>query len=168
MPFVYNVNSKAVAENYTTSGSANTEINSAFMKPGTTRFLNVIGLRVQGKGAGLTAISGLIFRLKQWITTASSGGTAITPGPVNNIGPAATHTAAAGAAGGTNAVTSGTGGPTIVGGCGCGAGGPGGWVAANPDAAIGLDGNANKSIDLFSASGTVSLNYDFLFDTQEG
>ena len=167
MPFVYSVTSKSVSENYTTSGSANTEINSAFIKPGATRFLNMIGLRVQGKGAGLTALSGLAFRLKQWTTTSSSGGTSITPGPVNNIAPAANHTTAAGAGGGTGAVTSGTGGPTIVGGCGCGASGPGGWVAANPDAAIGLDGNANKSTDLFSASGTTSLNYEFLMDTQE-
>lgn len=168
MPFVYNVQSKGVAENYATSGSANTEIDAAFIKSGATRFLALLALRVQGKGAGLTALSGIAFRLKQWTTTSSSGGTAITPGAVNNIGPAAAHTAAAGAGGGTGAVTSGTGGPALVGGCGCGASGPGGWVAPNPDAAIGLDGNANKSTDLFSASGTASMNYEFQMETQEG
>lgn len=167
MPFVYNVSSKSVAENYTTSGSANTEIDAAFFKPGATRVSNLIGFRVQGKGAGLTALSGLAFRLKQWTTTSSSSGTSITPAPVDNRAPAAVSTAAAGAGGGTGAVTSGTGGPNIVCAVGCGASGPGGWVAPNPDAMLALDGNANKSTDVFSASGTVSLNYEFSADIQE-
>lgn len=161
MPFVYVTASKAVSENYATSGSANTEIDVAFWKPGATRPSNVQALRVQGKGAGLTALSGIAFRLKQWTTTSSSGGTSITPAPVDNRAPAAVATCAAGAGGGTGAVTSGTGGPSIVGGCGCGASGPGGWVAATPDSNIVVDGNANKSTDLFSASGLASLNYEF-------
>ena len=33
--------------------------------------------------------------------------------------------------------------------------------------ALVLDGGANKSIDLFSASGTVSLNYEFQAEVQE-
>jgi hypothetical protein len=76
-------------------------------------------------------------------------------------------TAGAGAGGGTGAVTSGTGTASFRGGCGCGASGPGGWVAPNPDAAITLDGNATKSIDLYSASGQASLNYEFQQEIQE-
>lgn len=167
MPFVYNISSKEVAENYATSGSANTEIDAAFIKPGSTRAVACIACRVQGKGAGLTALSGIAIRLKQWTSTASSSGTSITPRPVDNRAPAAVATAAAGAAGGTGAVTSGTGGPSVVNALGCGASGPGGWVAPNPDAGITLDGGANKSIDLFSASGTASLNYEFSLDAQE-
>lgn len=167
MPFLYSVQSKAIAENYTTSGTPNTGIDAFFFKPGATRFLALIALRVQGKGAGLTALSGIAFRLEAWTTTSSSGGTAITPAPTNNIAPAAAHTAAGGTGGGTAAVTSGTGGPSFVGGCGCGASGPGGWVAPNPDGIVGLDGNANKSIDVFSASGTASLNYELFSETQE-
>ena len=83
MPFVYNIQTKAVAENYTTSATPNTEIDAAFIKPGASRPVMLIALRVQGKGAGLTALSGIAFRLKQFPTTASSGGTGITPGPVD-------------------------------------------------------------------------------------
>lgn len=167
MPFCYNCSSKAVAENYATSGSANTEIDAAFVKPGATRAVSLIACRLQGKGAGLTALSGIIARLKQWTTTSSSAGTSITPTPKDNRAPAAAHTAAAGAAGGTGAVTSGTGGPSVALATGCGASGPGGWVSANQDDVVALDGGANKSIDLFSASGLASLNYEFSLDTQE-
>lgn len=167
MPFVYNVSSKAVAENYATSATPNTEINFAFLKPGASRVSNLIALYLQGKGAALTALSGIIARIKQWTTTGSSGGTAITPAAKDNRAPAAVSTAGAGAGGGIAAVTPGTGGPAVVGAHGCGASGPGGWVAQNPDAAVTLDGNANKSTDLFSASGTASLNFEFSGDVQE-
>lgn len=167
MPFVYNVQSKTVSENYTTSGTANTEIDVAFLKPGASRASALLALRVQGKGAGLTALSGIAFRLKQWTSTASSSGTSLAPTPVDKRAPAAVSTSSAGAGGGTAAVTSGTGGPNLVGGCGCGASGPGGWVAVNPDAAITLDGGATMSTDLFSASGTVSMNFEFQMDFQE-
>jgi hypothetical protein len=161
MPFIYGFQSKQVSENYASSGSGNTEINFGFIKPGATRWVGLAGFRCQGKGAGLTALSGLAFRIKQWTSTASSGGTGITPAPVNNVAPACAATAGLGAGGGTGAVTSGTGGPNYVGGCGCGASGPGGWAPLNPDAPPGLDGGAAKSIDLFSSSGLASLNFEF-------
>jgi hypothetical protein len=167
MPFVYGITSKAVAENYATSGSANTGIDAAFVAPGATRAFGCIAARVQGKGAGLTALSGIAFRLEMWTSTAASGGTSITPRPADKRAPAAVSTAAAGAGGGTGAVTSGTGGPSFVNSFGCGASGPGGWVAPTPDAAIVLDGGATMSLDLFSASGTASLNYEFALDIQE-
>lgn len=167
MPFLYSTPSKNVAENYTTSGSANTEIDAAFWKPGSSRPLCITAIQVQGKGGGLTALSGLSFRMKKWTTTASSGGTAVTPGTADDRAPAAVATSGMGASGGTNAVTSGTGGPTLIGMASCGASGPGGWVAPNPDGALILDGNATKSIDLFSASPTASLNYEFNATLQE-
>lgn len=167
MPFVYSISSKAVAENYQTSATPDTEIDVAFVKPGASRVSNLIALYLQGKGAALTALSGIIARLKQWPTTSSSAGTSITPAPKDNRAPAAVSTAAAGVAGGIAAVTSGTGTAAVVGAHGCGASGPGGWAAQNPDAAVSLDGNANKSTDLFSASGTASLKFEFSLDLQE-
>ena len=167
MPFIYGFHSKTIGENYTTSGVTNTEIDFMFIKPGATRFVGLLSFRPQGKAGGLTALSGIGFRIKQWTTTASSAGTSLASAAVNNIGPAIAATQAAGAGAGTNAVTSGTGGPTLVGGCGCSASGPGGWVAPNPDAPIGLDGGANKSIDVFSSAVTVSLNYEFAGEIQE-
>ena len=165
--FIYSWQTKQVAENYATSGSANTEIDFLFIKPGASRAVKFIAGRFQGKAAGLTALSGMAVRAKQWTSTASSGGTSTTPAPVNNLAPACVATMGMGASGGTGAVTSGTGGPSLVGGGGCGASGPGGWVAVNIDAPIVLDGGANKSIDLFSSAGTASLNFEAWGELEE-
>jgi len=172
IPFVYALNSKSGAqalENLTTNGTANTENDFAFLKPGASRVSTVLALRIQGKGAGLTALSGIVNRLKHWTSTSSTtvGGTSVTPAPKHNLAPAAVSTAGmATVAAGT--ITSGTGGPNIVGFAGCGASGPGGWVAANPDDVPSLDGGANKSADLFSSSPTVSLSFEHELDVQEG
>lgn len=160
MPFIYNTHTKQVAENYTTSGTGNTEIDFLFLKPGASRALILLALKVQGKGAGLTALSGISIRAKHWITTSSSLGTATTPAPKHNLAPAAVATAGMGTGGGTAAVTSGTGGPNIVGYASMGASGPGGNVAVNPDDCPTLDGGANKSLDLFSACPTASLSFE--------
>lgn len=167
MPFIYCSHTKQVAENYTTSGSANTEIDFLFIKPGASRPVAIVALKVQGKGAGLTALSGISIRLKHFTGGASSGGTATTPTPKHNLAPACVATAGMGAGGGTGAVTSGTT-AVIVGYASMGASGPGGSVAINPDDVPTLDGNANKSMDLFSSCPTVSLNFEAEVDTQEG
>jgi hypothetical protein len=169
MPFVFAISSKSQAENFTTSSSANTEIDAGFIKPGATRPFSLLAMRSQGKGAGLTALSGIVLRLKQWTSTASSGGSSVTPAPVQGTGlaPASVATAGIGTSGGTAAVTSGTGGPSIKGGFGMGASGPGGWVAPNPDAPPQIDGGATQSLDIFSSSGTASMNYEFDAEIQE-
>jgi hypothetical protein len=149
------------SENYVTSGSANTEISFMFITPGATRAVALLAFRVQGKGAGLTALSGIAFRIKQWTSTAATGGTSLSPAPVDNRAPAAVASINGGTSGGTAAITNGTGGPVLVGWCGCGASGPGGWVAINPDAGIVLDGGATKSTVVNSSSGTTSLNFEF-------
>lgn len=168
MPFMYEIHPKQVPlENMTTSGTPNTEIDLSFLKPGASRPATVTALRVQGKGAGLTALSGISIRLKQWTTTAGSGGTAVTPQPKNNLAPACVATAGI-ATTAQGAVTSGTGGPQVVGYASMGASGPGGLVAINPDDVPLLDGNANKSMDLFSSCPTAGLNFEFAQDSQEG
>lgn len=159
MPFVYVTASAKVLENYLTSATPNTPIDAAFWKPGASRPLNIQSLRVQGKGAGLTALSGIALRLEKYPTTGAAGGTAVTPSPSDDRAPACVATAAY-AATAAGAVTAGTGTLVHVGGCGCGASGPGGWVAATPDSNVVVDGGATKSVDLFSSSGTASLNYE--------
>lgn len=67
----------------------------------------------------------------------------------------------------SSTVTSGTGGPLVVGYASMGASGPGGWVAINPDDVPLLDGGASRSMDLFSASPTASMNYEFELDNTE-
>lgn len=163
MPFVYYVGTEIVATNFSTSGSANTEVDHMFVKPGTGRALAVLGLYVGGKASAATSISGISYRLKRWNTTSAAGGTAVTPTLRDSTAPAATFTAGAASAG----VTSGTGGPDYVGGCISGAAGPGGWVAPNPDAMIVLNAGATKSIDLFSASADTGKSFEARLEVQE-
>jgi hypothetical protein len=167
VPFVYFSHTKQVAENYTTSGTANTEIDFSFLKPGASRAAVIKSLLSQGKAAGLSALSGIVLRLKQWTTTASAAGTATTPAPKNNLAPACVATAGMGTGGGTAAVTSGTGGPSLAGMASMGVSGPGAWAAQDADDVPTLDGGAAKSMDLFSASPTISLNFECGFSHQE-
>ena len=167
--FIYCSASKQSVENVQTSGSANTELDQYFLKAGASRTAGIVALRVQGKGAGLTALSGISIRLKQWTSTASTSvaGTSITPQPKNNLVPACVATAGT-VSSAASTITSGTGGPNIVGYAGMGASGPGGWVSINPDDVALLDGGTTKSSDLFSSSGQTSLNWEFEVDHFEG
>lgn len=155
MPFVYTTATKAVADTFATSATPGTEVDAVFVKPGARNVVLTL-LQVLGRGAGLTTLSGIAFRIKRWSSTASSAGTAITPGPKDAGAQAATATAAGASAG----VTPGTGGPIIVGMCGCGAAGPGGWAARDQDSGCVVQGSATQSADVFVASGTASLNYE--------
>ena len=162
MPFVYTTATKSVADTFATSATPGTEVDAVFVKPGVRNAVIQL-LQVLGRGAGLTTLSGIAFRLKRWGTTASSSGTAITPGPKDAGAQAATATAAGASAG----VTSGTGGPTIVAMAGCGAAGPGGWAARDQDSGCVVQGSATQSVDLFCASGTASLNYEAAIEHAE-
>lgn len=151
MPAVYGISS--LGTNLTTSGTPNTAVETFFVRPGSARAVFLQSLLLQGKGAGLTAISGIVERIKKW-TTASTAGTAITPQPVDPKYAAAAATAA-------YRPTAGSGGGTIILAFGCGAAGPGGWTAPTPDHAIGLDAGSAGSISGDDASGTASLNFEF-------
>lgn len=140
-----------------------------FLKSGATRTAGIVAVRVQGKGGGLTALSGISIRLKQWTSTSSTSvaATSTTPAPKNNLAPACAASAGM-VTSAASTITSGTGGPNIVGLASMGASGPGGWVAINPDDVPTLDGGANKSQDLFSSSPTASLQWEFELDHTEG
>jgi hypothetical protein len=165
MPFVYvtqSAMSGALGGNFATSGTANSEVDCYFLKPG-TRNIWVNACYVGGKGAGLTAISGIAYRFRKWITTSSAAGVGVIPVARDPGAQAAKATSGMASAG----VTSGTGGPSYLGGFVSGAAGPGGWVAPNPDSMMVLEGSANMSIDLFNISGTASLNFEFTVEHQE-
>lgn len=160
MPFVYGV---APAVNFTTSATPNTELDALFIKPG-TRNVGLISIGLQGKGSNLTSLSGLINRVKKWTTTASAGGSAVTPAPRDPGAQAAKSTAGQASAG----VTPGTGGPVVQLAVGCSGTGPGSWSwLNNPDSAIMLEGSANQSIDLFNSSTTPSLAHEVSCDIME-
>src|SRR4029077_19771227 len=77
----------------TTNAAANTANDCFFIKPGATRTVWIKAIYPEGRGATLTAISGISYRLEKWTATASSGGTAITPSPNDTGYQAAKHTA---------------------------------------------------------------------------
>lgn len=143
--------------NFTTSGVANTEIDALFIKPGATRNVNLSEITFGGKGANLTSLSGIVQRVKKWTATSSSGGTGITPSPRDPGYQAAKATAGQASAG----VVSGTGGPVLQFAVTCSGSGPGSWnYLNNPDAAVTLEAAANQSVDLFNASGAVSMVFE--------
>ena len=156
MPMVYTL-ALATEANIATSGTANTEVEVFFCKAG-VRNAALQAMYVIGKGAGLTAISGIVFRLIKW-GTAATVGTAITPTPKDPGMQAAKQTAASLPTAGTTRTNH------VL--FGCGAAGPGGWVAPNPDSVILLEGGGAPSIDALSASGTISLNFEFSAETVE-
>jgi hypothetical protein len=157
MPMVYTT-SLATAGNLTTNGSANVETDAFFLKPGATRSAYLQAIYVAGKGAGLTAISGISFRVIKF-ATASTAGTGMTPSPKDPGMQAAAATAASRPTAGatrTNHLA-----------FGCGAAGPGGWIAPNQDSMIVAPAGNAGSIDMMDSSGTVSLAYEFSFEHQE-
>src|SRR5437899_797308 len=162
MPMCY-TSSLATPGNSACSGTPNTEVGTIMLKPAAAvpaRNIMLQAAYVIGKGAGLTAISGISFRIIR-CTTASTAGTATTPNPKDAGMQAATAVAATGqtisSTGRTNHVV-----------FGCGAAGPGGWVAPNPDSVVSVTSAATQpSVDLVSASATSSLIYDLSVDHHE-
>lgn len=162
MPFVYGV---VPGVNFTTSGVANTEIDALFIKPGAAgRAVHLTGIQLAGKGTNLTSLSGIIQRVKKWTTTSSAGGTAITPSPRDPGNQAAKASAGQATAG----VTPGTGGPVLQLTVGCSGSGPGQWSSLNdPNVAVTLESGADQSVDLFNASGAVSMVHEVSCEIQE-
>src|SRR6266498_4090823 len=148
MPMVY-TSSLATAGNSACHATPGTETRPFTIKyVAAGRSVAVQAAYVIGKGAGLTSISGIVFRITRCTTaTASTGGVATTPSPKDAgmaaaTGSAFTGTTAADGAGRTNHVI-----------FGCGAAGPGGWVAPNPDSMVMCVGNATPpGVDLVAAS----------------
>lgn len=159
--FVYGV---APGVNFTTSATPNTETDALFIRPGAARTLRVISCNLQGKGANLTSLSGIIQRIKRWTATAAAGGTAITPSPRDPGAQAAKATAGQASAG----VTPGTGGPLLQLVVGCSGSGPGAWsYLNNPDVDMVVEAGANSSIDFFNSSGAASMVHELSCDIAE-
>lgn len=159
MAYVYSI-VPTVATFLTSSATPNTEaINLAIRQA--TRNCDIQALYAGGKGAALTAISGLGFRLRRW-TTVGSGGTSVTPQP-RRIGTTASTTAASS----ESALTAGTVSGAYVGSFTCGAAGPGGWVAPNPDSYICIEAGSADEIAVNSQSATASLNFELSAEIQE-
>lgn len=145
---------------YTTNGSANTVTDHLRFLTVSPRPCNIQSVMLQGRGAGLTAISGIMVKATRF-GTASTVGTAASIRPRDAGQQAAVTTAFTLPTIGTT--------PTIALVLGCGAAGPGGWVAMNPDSVVSLatNGGANGNIDFLSGSGTISLAFDMTVEHWE-
>ena len=149
MAFVYGIEG-APATPYTTHATPNSEDPTLVIRQA-TRGVDLQALYVQGRGAALTAISGIGFRVRRW-TTAGSGGTAITPAP-RRIGTVASSAGADK----VTAITPGTVSGAYQLGFSCGAAGPGGWVAPNPDSMLHLEGGSSDEFSINSVCGVTAM-----------
>lgn len=149
MPFCYGV-VPVPATPLTSHATPNTENPNLVLRQATRGF-DVLSMTCQGRGASLTTISGIEFRVRRW-TTAGSGGNAITPAP-RRIGTTASTTAADS----SSAITAGTVSGAYQAVFGCGATGPGGWNAMNADAAIHVEGGSSDELNINSVSGVASM-----------
>ena len=147
----------------TTNATPGTANDCFFIAPGATTRVWIKSIYPEGRGALLTSISGISYRLEKWFTTASSGGTSITPSPNDPGYRAAKHTAGYAA----GAVTSGTGGPTLMLSIGSGTTSPGNWIAPTLDEGYVLDAAATQSLDIFSVAGAASLSFELSVGTVE-
>lgn len=158
MPFMYAVGTIGV--NYASHATPNTEDPWMVLRQA-TRGVSVTAIMVYGRGAALTALSGIGHHIRRW-TTAGSGGTALTPSP-RRIG----TTAATTAADKQTAITPGTVSGVVQLQFGHGAAGPGGWVARDEDSKIHVEGGSSDELDFNSISGTASLNFNGSLEIEE-
>jgi hypothetical protein len=149
MPFVYAVEG-APATPYATHATPNTEDPTLVLRQ-VTRGVDLQAIYVLGRGAALTAITGIGYRVRRW-TTAGSGGTTVTPAP-RRVGTTASTTAHDK----VSAITAGTVSGAYQLSFGCGAAGPGGWVARDSDSAIHLEGGGSDELDINSVAGVASM-----------
>jgi hypothetical protein len=166
MPFVYDTVIAATESlttagvMYTTSGTPGNLVDHLRFATGNAKaWINAC--YVLGRAAALTAISGISLRFVR-LGTASTVGTAASIRPRDPNAPAAVLTAFSGP-------TIGSGTVSLQVAFGCGAGGPGGWVAPDPDSRIALlnGAGANGNLDMISGSQTASLNFDATVESIE-
>jgi hypothetical protein len=149
MPFVYAIEG-APATPYASHATPNTEDPTIVLRQAVRGF-DLQAIYVLGRGAALTAITGIGYRLRRW-TTVGTGGTALTPNP-RRVGTTASTTAADK----VTAITPGTISGAYQLGFGCGAAGPGGWVARDADSMIHVEGGGADELDINSVSGVASM-----------
>lgn len=159
MPLFYGVVPGAIQ---TTNATPLTANDCMFVSPG-VRNVWIKHILPEGRGASLTSISGITYRVEKWTTTASSAGTAVTATPLD-IGYQAAKQTDGWAVG---AVTSGTGGPLLMLSIGSGTTSPGNWIAPTLDEAPMAQGGGTTSLDIFCASGAASLNFELSLQTVE-
>lgn len=153
MPLFYNSVPGSLQTTNATGGTAN---DCFFLSPGTrTAWLRAV--LPNGAANAATSLSGIRYRVEKWTTTASSGGTAVTPSPIDKGAQACKASAGWSA----STVTSGTGGPTLMLAVGSGLSTPGPWIAQqNLDDAPNLEASATMSLDIFNVCAAASQSFE--------
>lgn len=157
MPFVF---SQGVTP-LVTSGTPNTEDISLSIRTGGAGrrgscALFLFGFYVHGRGAGLTAISGISFRIKK-MAVASAGGTTVS-GAARDAGTGLLYSDMDLQNAQSSISSPGTG-PTLHLSIGCGAAGASGWFSSIEKSIVyGL--SSSTSLDFFAASGLASMPYE--------
>lgn len=163
MPYIYDVTHDGTAKYLTTSGSANTELPNMALRQQVRNF-SLNQMRAQGRGAGLTTLTGISILVRRW-TTAGSGGTVATPSPRRRDMPAAATGAATSVDG---AITAGTVSGAIQAMFGFGAAGPGGFVARDDSSKILVEAGSADELDAMSIQGGGSaLNFTLDAEIEE-
>lgn len=148
MPMFYSL-SLATPGNSSTNGSANTETDMFFIKPG-VRTVELVRMDIQGMASALSTMTGIQIRLIS-LSTASTAGTTITPAPPDPGMQAAKATSSSLPTIGTTRKNHKV--------FGCTATGPGAWYPVNPDEQLVAEGGAAGSIDALSVSGGTSMAF---------
>ena len=158
MPYVY-TDQLATAGNLTTNGTANTETETLFLKPGSTRSLYLAFVQIGGKGAAATTLNAIGVRFGKW-GTASTSGTALSMVAREASMPATTATGSSRSTAGTTRTN---GGPIVT----CGATSPNQWAALTPDHMFGIAAGNAGSIFAADVGAAVSMPFEFSLEHQE-
>jgi hypothetical protein len=127
----------------------NTENENLALRGG-ARNSDLVAVTVGGRAAAATTLSGLEFRVRRW-TTVGSGGTSVPANPAR-VGDTPVGTVFDS----ESAITPGTVSGVYQLNIFCGAAGPGGWVARDPDAYICIEGGSNDELAFYSVCGVAS------------
>lgn len=150
MPFVYGF-AKDTEAAYATHATPNTDDPTIVLRQ-TTRNVELQALYCLGRGAALTAITGIGYRVRRW-TTVGTGGTAIANVAPRRIG----TTALTVIVDKISAITPGTISGAVQVAFGCGAAGPGGWVARDEDSKITMEAGSADELDINSVAGVTAM-----------
>lgn len=158
MPFVY-TDSLATAGNLTTNASANTETETFFLKPGSTRSTYLQLLKVMGKGAAATTLSAVELRCGKW-GTASTAGTGLALIAKDASMPSVVSTGASRSTAGTTRTNAG---PIIS----CGITGNDLWRDYDPDNMVSVAAGNAGSIFVADVGSSASMAFSFEAEHRE-
>lgn len=160
MAFVYGFG-KDTEVAYSTHASTNTDDPTIVLRQ-TARNCDLQALYCLGRGTSLTAITGIGYRVRRW-TTVGSGGTALANVAPRRIGTTASTVIVDKAA----AITPGTVSGAVQIAFGCGAAGPGGWVARDEDSKITMEAGSADELDINSVAGVTAMSHQLSGEISE-